>query len=431
VHVVVPKSHSGSYYPVGEQQKLPEKRSRSRGGGYGGDYQSGGPGGSGSGSGGGGYDYGDDGSGYGGSGGPGGRGGANGSQQLTKLTGELGTTLVTRVKANIAQGHYGEVLARLSEVAARRQVNNPYGGGYGSGGGSGYPGADGGYPGADGGSGYPGAGPSAGSAGSGGGGSSPGMELGAPGGGGPGGSFPGSGGGGSGAGMIPGGPGGSGPGMGMGAPGGPGRGPGVQGGGVGDAPDGVQSLAAGIVMLGEGTSKELLEAAEDQGLDVLVLFDVNIKKNYKTGLVTNETKMVVYDVKKAKGFYKCKGINNVKVQIARKEGMGDDEDIVEAAFEKMFTALDENQETGLKMKDIPDALTPDNVKSYVTGLISSEQFDRLPVLAEIKFFHHRGLITDEMLTKAFQHVLGELDGAKLAEGKPVERLAVVESLIEP
>jgi hypothetical protein len=36
-----------------------------------------------------------------------------------------------------------------------------------------------------------------------------------------------------------------------------------------------------------------------------------------------------------------------------------------------------------------------------------------------------------MLTKAYQHVLGELDGAKLAEGKPEERLAVVESLVEP
>ncbi len=228
---------------------------------------------------------------------------------------------------------------------------------------------------------------------------------------------PGRGGGGAGAGMVPG-RGGSG-------------GPGVRGGGVGDAPDGVQSLAGGIVMLGEGTSKELLEAAEDQGLDVFVLFDVNIKKNYKTGVITNDTKMAVYDVKKAKVLYKGRGINNVKVQLARKEGMSDDDDIVEAAFEKMFTALDENDESGLKMKDIPDALTPDNVKTYVTGLISSEQFDRLPVLAEIKFFHHRGLITDEMLTKAFQHVLGELDGAKLAEGKPAERLAVVESLIEP
>ena len=183
-------------------------------------------------------------------------------------------------------------------------------------------------------------------------------------------------------------------------------------------------------MLGEGTVKELLEAAEDQGLDVMVLFDVNIKKNFKTGLVTNETKMVVYNVKKGDYFYKSKGINNVKVQIQRKEDE-DEEDLVEAAFDKMFTALDENSETGLRMKEIPDALTPENVKSYVTGLLSSEQFDRLPVLAEIKFFHHRGLITDEMLTKAYQHVLGELDGAKLAEGKPEERVAVIESLVDP
>ena len=117
------------------------------------------------------------------------------------------------------------------------------------------------------------------------------MNMGAPGGPPRGSGFPGSGGGGSGAGMIPGGPG-----MGMGAPGG---GPAAGGGrGVGDAPDGVESLGAGIVMLGEGTEKELLEAAEDQGVDVLVLFDVDIKKNYKIGTVTNETKMVVFDVKK-------------------------------------------------------------------------------------------------------------------------------------
>ncbi len=194
--------------------------------------------------------------------------------------------------------------------------------------------------------------------------------------------------------------------------------------------DGAEYLAAGIAMLGEGTPKELLEAAEDQGLDVLVVFEVNIKENYKTGLITNETRMVVYSVKKGKEIYKSKDINNIKVQIARAEGMSDDEDIVEDTFDKMFTALGDDPESGLTVRDIPEALTPENVKGYVAALISSEQFDRLPVLAEIKFFHHRGLITDEMLTKAFQHVLGELEGAKLAEGKADERLAVVTPLIE-
>jgi hypothetical protein len=409
VHVVVPKTLTGSYYPVGEDQNLPERRSRrgGRGGGYGGGYDGGGSGARGPG-----YDYGDGSGGYGGSGS--GQSGQGASQQLTKLTGELGTTLVTRLKANIAEGHYGDLLTHLSQVAVQRQGNNAYGAG-------GYPGAGGGY-----GSGYPGSGgPAAGSAGGG-----SGMNMGAPGG-----SFPGSGGG-PGTGMVPGGPGGAGgpggPGMGMGAPGGPGGpgGRGAGGPGVDDAPDGVQSLGAGIVMLGEGTAKELLEAAEDQGVDVLVLFDVNIKKNYKTGIVTNETKMIVYDVNKGEDLYKSKGINNVKVQIARKEEK-EEEDLVEAAFEKMFTALDEDKETGLRVTEIPDALTPENVKGYVSSLLTSEQFDRLPLLAEIKFFHHRGLITDEMLTKAFQHVLGEMDGAKLAEGKPAERLTVIESLIEP
>ena len=53
---------------------------------------------------------------------------------------------------------------------------------------------------------------------------------------------------------------------------------------------------AGVSLLGKGSSKELLEKAADQGIDVLVVFEVEVTENRKTSLITNETRIVVYDV---------------------------------------------------------------------------------------------------------------------------------------
>jgi hypothetical protein len=74
-------------------------------------------------------------------------------------------------------------------------------------------------------------------------------------------------------------------------------------------------------------------------------------------------------------------------------------------------------------------MRPEHVERRVAAILAREGAEPLPALAEIKFFHHRGLISDGLLEKAFQKVLGEADGAKLATGTEEERIEVVSTLL--
>ena len=418
---VSPKSYEGNYYPVGSTQSVPDRASRGnrRTGGPGGAGGVGGAGGAGGGSGrrpsgaggspmpgagmmpGAGAMPGAAGMGMG-SGGYPGAGGARseGAAVLSKTVGELGDELQRRLRDKIQAGDYGEMLVQFGALAAQPAA----GGGYGSG----YPGMPGmagmpGMPGMPGsgsagplGSGPPGS-PAAGSAGAGAGSTAPGASL----------------------------PDGESPGGGPGAPNrqppGAGRG-GASGGGT------ATSLGAGVTLLGEGTSKELLGKAADLGIDVVVVFEVEVKENVKTRLITNETRMVVYDVASGESLEKSKSLNNITVQKFRDEKK-DDEDPVTVTFDKFFAALDGDSEHGLKVCEMPAELRPEHVESRVAAILESEDFERLPALAEIRFYCHRGLISDGLLEKSFQKVLGEADGSKLASGTEAERAEVVSTLM--
>ena len=190
---------------------------------------------------------------------------------------------------------------------------------------------------------------------------------------------------------------------------------------------GLSTITPGISLLGKGSAKELLEDAEDQGIDMLVIFDVKVKENPKTGYVINEARLVVYNVAEKDDFVRTKTLNNITTQKHRADDKKDD-DPVEVIFEKFFKDLDEDQEKRIALEDLPP-FKPEHVMSRVKKIVDSQQMPKLAALAEIKFFHHRGLITDAAMTESFQKLLGELEGAKLAEGNEKERLAVVENLL--
>jgi hypothetical protein len=189
------------------------------------------------------------------------------------------------------------------------------------------------------------------------------------------------------------------------------------------------SLGAGITYLGEGTLKELTDEAAKQGIDVLIYFDVTVSQNVKTNLVNNETRIVVRDVVKGEDIEKSKDLKNIEIQKARAEDKKEGDDPVTVAFDKLFKVLDEDGPKRLKVKDFPSELRPEHVEGRVAAILAKEGAEPLPALAEIKFFHHRGLISDGLLEKAYQKVLGEADGSKLATGTEEERIEVVSTLL--
>jgi hypothetical protein len=157
---------------------------------------------------------------------------------------------------------------------------------------------------------------------------------------------------------------------------------------------------------------------------------VKVTENVKTNLVTNDTRIVVYDVASGKDLVKSKPVKNFDVQKFRAEEEGDeDEDPVTACLDKLFKTLDSDPQFALKMCEIPSGMKPEHVESRVAAILGNTNLDRLPALAEIKFFYHRGLVSDGLLEKSFQKLLGDAEGAKLATGAEAERIEVVSTLI--
>ena len=149
----------------------------------------------------------------------------------------------------------------------------------------------------------------------------------------------------------------------------------------------------------------------------------------KTNLVNNETRIIVRDVVKGEDIEKSKELNNIAIQKARADDKKEGDDPVTAALEKLFKTLDEDGPKRLKVKEFPSDMRPEHVEGRVAAILAREGAEPLPALAEIKFFHHRGLISDGLLEKAFQKVLGEADGSKLATGTEEERIEVVSTLL--
>ena len=352
--------------PIGSTQQLPQRGARGqRGGGGGEDFGGGGegfggglatPGGFGGEGGGGGDLY-------------GGGGGARSGGLIAKYAGDLGSNMVKAFQERVNRGAFGAVLKDAPKAGRGR---------------GGFQGGDGGYAGGEGFGADP-AGP----------GEAPGLS------------------GGPGAPGAPGAPGSDGGFAGEG--GGYGGG---DGGGFGDGPASGSAVARGMTILGVGPERELVNKAKKEGLDVLVLFEVSVKVNPKTRLVTNDTKVVLIDVAKGGRLHTGKLLNNFKVQKARSESK---EDGISKEIDKLFEFIDAN----LTMVPPPSILNSGHITKRVASLVSTKPDDILPVLTEIRFWHRRNLLDDEGLTAAFSQMLSPEIGEQLATGSEDERKAIV------
>ena len=294
--------------------------------------------------------------GIGGFGGGGGR--AQSGDLITKYAGDLGSALVKEFATRVNRGAFGAVLKDAPKAGGGRGRGQ---GGYG-GGGAGF------ASGADGAAGLDG-------------------DFGDPGG--------------AGAGLA----------------GGLGFGGGEEGGFAGGQAA-ASASTRGITMLGVGPERELVKKAKEQGVDVMVLFDVTVKVNTKTGLVNNDTKVILIDVAKRARLHTGRPLNNFKVQNARSASK---EDGISKEIDKMFEFIDNN----LTMGPPPSQLTSAHITARVANLVSSKPIDPLPVLTEIRFWHRRNLLDDDALTAAFSQMLSPEIGEQLATGTEDERKAIV------
>ena len=169
----------------------------------------------------------------------------------------------------------------------------------------------------------------------------------------------------------------------------------------------------GVVFVGEGQSKQLVERARQQDLDVLLVFDVRASITRK-GVPLNNTKMTLVDVTSGRDLFEGKGINNIQVNSERQKESATDP-IVEAVNE-LFAVVDAR----LAMREMPD-LKATHAQRRVAKLVQSRAANPLPVLVEMHYYEARRLITTEQLAQAYQQLLGEAPGSMLATGTADQR----------
>ena len=165
----------------------------------------------------------------------------------------------------------------------------------------------------------------------------------------------------------------------------------------------------GLSMLGIGTQKELIERAREDGIDAVVIIDVKLRVNTSNGLVTNDSTLSLLAAKTQAKLHTTRKINNLDVQKARAAGKDDG---VDKELEGLVEAIDAN----LKMTDQLAGISAAAAARRVAALAAEKHENPLPVLAEMRLYHVKGLLEESALFAAYEEILGVDYGRQLATG---------------
>lgn len=165
-------------------------------------------------------------------------------------------------------------------------------------------------------------------------------------------------------------------------------------------------------MLGESNKQaELMDRARKQNVDVLFVFDIEVSAQGET--VINKTKISVHNLAagdRGEVVHGTKTLVNNSVNKAR-EGKGG-EDPVAGEMNRLFEYLDEN----FSIKNLPETATAEKVDKFVSTYASKKFSDPMPVLAELKYYYDRKLITTERFGEIAKVAAGDEAGAAVASG---------------
>jgi len=166
---------------------------------------------------------------------------------------------------------------------------------------------------------------------------------------------------------------------------------------------------------------QLIRAARQEGLDVLLLIKVNVRVTSQKQ-VYNSTEAQVIDLapdKHERTLFATDALVNLRVEQQRKENLT--EDPVQEQAERFEAFL----ESEFQMKPLPAALSPEHAAGRAAELAELEVEDPLPLLTEIRLYHLRDLITDRQLAAAYTSLIGRDAARSLVLGQTSERIGAV------
>jgi hypothetical protein len=162
-----------------------------------------------------------------------------------------------------------------------------------------------------------------------------------------------------------------------------------------------QLVAPGLVFVGEGSVKELLEKAEQQELDLIYIFQVEISTVRRSRQARNDTRVRLLRVGDGSSVAASKRLDSLAVN--RSIDRGDDKE-VPAAIQALFRVFDESP----LLEPLPEAVTAKVLtERRLPALVAETDRSALERLAEIKFYRLQDLLTAEDVERAFAEILDQ------------------------
>ncbi|MFP6671466.1 MAG: hypothetical protein VB857_08635, partial [Pirellulaceae bacterium] len=185
----------------------------------------------------------------------------------------------------------------------------------------------------------------------------------------------------------------------------------------------------GVTMLGVGTLDQLSQKAQQSDLDAVIIFEVKVIVNPRTKLVTNNTTIQLFDVQMRKVVKKNKTpLNNVKIQIQSETAKGNEVDeMIEKEIDQIFQSAE--AEAYRVQEKLPQLTAQVVLANRIMPMVSKKYANPLPVLAELRFWHARNLLTTEHLAIACKELVGEKVAQQLLSGDAKSQQAVVKGLL--
>jgi hypothetical protein len=184
----------------------------------------------------------------------------------------------------------------------------------------------------------------------------------------------------------------------------------------------VGSIVPGVVMLGEGSEAKLIDEAEKQQVDFVILFEVTVRKSNKDA--TNNTKFRVLSLDKAKlppaattvegekprEIFVSGTINNKRVESARED---DKEDPLKEEIDGFQQAIDAE----IVVTRLGDKVSTEEVALKRAAFLASKAENQLASLAEIRQYQVAKLINAKDAADLYEKILGKANADKLLKSK--------------
>lgn len=161
----------------------------------------------------------------------------------------------------------------------------------------------------------------------------------------------------------------------------------------------IEQIMPGVTMLGEHSKSKLFADAKKQGLDLLVIFEVQVEPNRIHRFVRNKTRVRLYNVATSKAIASTSSLVNVDVQRERAED--DEYEPIIDETDKIFAVADGSY----KCKTFPDKATAKHAKDFARALLQVPSENPLWKLSEIRFYESRGLLTEKEVAAVFKKIV--------------------------